>query len=82
MRGKLEPAQLYHEVLQHRWFMSEKAGKDVGRDVAVKDYIQKILVNKPEEKAIIGSKIDSELDDTQEMRIVFPAEMEDIDEVT
>jgi hypothetical protein len=82
MRGKLEPAELYHEVLQHRWFLSEKAGKDVGRDVAVDDYIKKILVNKPEEKAIIGSKIGSELDDTQEMRIVFPNELEDIDEVS
>ena len=80
MRGKLEPAELYHEVLQHRWFMSEKAGKDVGRDVAVEDYVKKILVNKPEEKAIIGSKIGSELDDTQEMRIVFPSDIEDIDE--
>ena len=46
------------------------------------DYIKKILVNKPEEKAIIGSKIGSELDDTQEMRIVFPNELEDIDEVS
>lgn len=82
MRGKLEPAELYHEVLQHRWFLSEKAGKDVGRDIAVDDYIKKILVNKPEEKAIIGSKIGSELDDTQEMRIVFPNELEDIDEVS
>ncbi len=81
MRGKLEPAELYHEVLQHRWFMSEKAGKDVGRDKAVADYVKSILVNKPEEKAIIGSKIGSEMDDTQEMRIVFPSELEDIDEV-
>ena len=81
MRGKLEPAELYHEVLQHRWFLSEKAGKDVGRDKAVDDYVKSILVNKPEEKAIIGSKIGSELDDTQEMRIVFPSELEDIDDV-
>jgi hypothetical protein len=81
MRGKLEPAELYHEVLQHRWFMSEKAGKDVGRDKAVADYVKSILVNKPEEKAIIGSKIGSEMDDTQEMRIIFPNELEDIDEV-
>ena len=26
LRGKLEPAELYHEVLEHRWFLSEQAG--------------------------------------------------------
>jgi hypothetical protein len=30
MRGKLEPAELFHEVLEHRWFLSERAGQDVG----------------------------------------------------
>ena len=29
MRGKLEPAELYHEVLEHRWFLSERAGQEV-----------------------------------------------------
>ena len=24
LRGKLEPAELYHEVLEHRWFLSEQ----------------------------------------------------------
>ena len=27
LRGKLEPAELYHEVLEHRWFLSEDAGR-------------------------------------------------------
>ena len=34
-RGKLEPAELFHEVLEHRWYLSERAGHDVpdrGRD--------------------------------------------------
>ena len=26
LRAKLEPAELYHEVLEHRWFLSEQAG--------------------------------------------------------
>ena len=29
MRGKLEPAQIFHEVLEHRWFMSEREGCSV-----------------------------------------------------
>ena len=30
LRGKLEPAEVFHEVLEHRWFLSEQAGHDVG----------------------------------------------------
>ena len=29
LRGKLEPAELYHEVLEHRWFLSEQAGQEI-----------------------------------------------------
>ncbi len=54
LRGKLEPAQLFHEVLDHRWFMSEAAGRDVGLDAALRSYIDNVLVFKPDEKAVIG----------------------------
>lgn len=53
LRGKLEPAQFFHEVLDHRWFMSEKAGTDIGLPAAADSYVKNILVFKPDEKAII-----------------------------
>ncbi|GAA4197506.1 MULTISPECIES: DUF4032 domain-containing protein [Microbispora] len=53
LRRKLEPAQLFHEVLDHRWYMSEAAGKDVGLDAAVRSYVDNVLVYKPDEKAVI-----------------------------
>ncbi|MEW9532217.1 DUF4032 domain-containing protein [Microbispora sp. NPDC049125] len=53
MRRKLEPAQLFHEVLDHRWYMSEAAGKDVGLKAAVRSYVDTVLVHKPDEKAVI-----------------------------
>ncbi|MER6177391.1 DUF4032 domain-containing protein [Streptosporangium sp. NPDC001681] len=53
LRGKLEPAQFFHEVLDHRWFLSEEAGNDVGLPAAVNSYVKNILVFKPDEKAII-----------------------------
>ena len=28
-RGKLEPAEVFHEVLVHRWYLSERAGHEV-----------------------------------------------------
>ena len=53
LRRKLEPAQLFHEVLDHRWYMSEAAGKDVGLEAAVRSYVENVLVHKPDEKAVI-----------------------------
>ena len=55
MRGKLEPAELFHEVLEHRWFLSERAGRDVGITKAVQSYVRDILVTKPDEKAVLGA---------------------------
>jgi tRNA A-37 threonylcarbamoyl transferase component Bud32 len=55
MRGKLEQAEVFHEVLEHRWFLSEQAGRDVGIQEAVRDYVRKVLVNKPDERAVLGA---------------------------
>jgi hypothetical protein len=43
LRGSMDPAELYHELLEHRWYMSERAQHDIGLDVAVKDYVENIL---------------------------------------
>ena len=72
MRGKLEPAQIFHEVLEHRWFMSEKAGKSVQFDDAVADYVTNVLAKKPDEAAVLGAKPGNDLEDTQVLRIVLP----------
>ena len=61
--GKLEPAELFHEVLEHRWYMSERAGTDVPIRLAVRDYIDQVLPAKPDEKAVLGV-------DTVEMPVV------------
>ncbi|GAA2121486.1 DUF4032 domain-containing protein [Kocuria atrinae] len=52
MRRKLESAEIVHEVLEHRWFMSEKAGKDIPTGKAVTDYVQSQLAKRPDEKDI------------------------------
>ena len=43
LRGRVEPAQLFHEVLENRWYLGEKLGRDVGLDFATADYIEKVL---------------------------------------
>jgi hypothetical protein len=43
LQGRVEDAQLFHEVLEHRWYLGEKAGHDVGLDFATNDYITSVL---------------------------------------
>lgn len=43
LRGRVEDAQLFHEVLEHRWYLGERAGRDVGLDFATQDYIAQVL---------------------------------------
>jgi hypothetical protein len=54
LRGKLEPAELYHEVMVHRWYLSEDRGFDVGLVDAVQSYVNRVLPLKPDEAAILG----------------------------
>jgi hypothetical protein len=72
LRGKLEPAQIFHEVLEHRWFMSERAGSSVPFEDAIDDYVTTILATKPDEQAVLGARIGTPSDDTAALRIVLP----------
>ena len=47
--GKLEPAEIYHQVLEHLWFLSEAAGGDVGLGEAVTSYVRDVLTPAPDE---------------------------------
>lgn len=42
-RSQIEPAQFFHEVLDHRWFLAEKAGHDVPMSEAVTSFIKNVL---------------------------------------
>ncbi len=48
LRGRLPPAEIFHEVLEHRWYMSEAAGRDVGTTAAAKAYVEQVLSAAPE----------------------------------
>ena len=54
LRGKLEPAQIFHEILDHRWFLSERQRRDVPMAEAAASYIDAVLRHRPDEKAVLG----------------------------
>ena len=48
LRGRLAPTEIFHEILEHRWYMSEKAGRDVGTTAAARSYFRRVLPQAPE----------------------------------
>ena len=54
LQGRLPAAEIFHQVLEHRWFLSERAKKDVGIDEAVRSYIASELPRRPPERIVIA----------------------------
>ncbi len=50
LRGRRAAAELFHELLEHRWFLSERAGKDVGLDATIPSYVDTVLRPAPDER--------------------------------
>jgi tRNA A-37 threonylcarbamoyl transferase component Bud32 len=50
LRGRLEPPEVFHEILEHRWFLSERSGHPVRTVDAARDYIDNVLTVRPEEE--------------------------------
>ncbi|MGH3498351.1 MAG: DUF4032 domain-containing protein [Nocardioidaceae bacterium] len=42
-RATVEPQEFFHDVLTHRWFLSERAGKEVDLLEAARDYVGSIM---------------------------------------
>lgn len=49
LQAKREPAQLFHELLDYRWFAAERSGYDIAPDEAVRGYIHDVLQALPDE---------------------------------
>ena len=48
LRDRLAPAEIFHEILEHRWYMSERAGRDVGTTAAARSYFERVLPQVPQ----------------------------------
>jgi hypothetical protein len=53
LRDKRQAAEVFHEILQHRWYLSERRGADVGLQAAVEDYVATVLPHAPDERAVL-----------------------------
>ncbi|EMY32989.1 hypothetical protein D477_017277 [Arthrobacter crystallopoietes BAB-32] len=53
LSGKLEPAEVVHQVLEHRWYISEAQHRNVPLAEAVQAYIDDVLRHRRDEAAIV-----------------------------
>jgi hypothetical protein len=54
LRGRLEPAEVFHELLEHRWFMSQEEERSVSLPEATTAYINDVLRHRRDERLLIN----------------------------
>ncbi len=59
LRAKLEPAEVFHQVLEHRWYMSQEKGASVPISEVLTSYINDVLRHRRDEATIMGPPTDT-----------------------
>lgn len=59
LRGKLEPAEVFHQLLEHRWYMSQQAGRNVPVAEALTDYIDNVLRHRRDEVTVVAPQTEA-----------------------
>jgi hypothetical protein len=53
LKGRLEPAEMFHQLLDHRWYISQNENRDVPLAEAVTSYIDNVLRHRRDEATMI-----------------------------
>ncbi len=56
LRDRREPAELFHELLEHRYYLSEAAGHEVDNETALRSYLESVLPFQPKERVIFDDE--------------------------
>ncbi len=54
LKGRLEPAEVFHQLLEHRWFMAQNQGRDIPLAEAVSSYMNVVLRHRRDEATMIN----------------------------
>jgi hypothetical protein len=52
LRSHLEPAEMFHQLLEHRYLMAERRGVEVRTSEALEDYVAEVLTLTPAERQL------------------------------
>ncbi len=57
LRGRLDAPELFHELLEHRYYLSEAADREVDNTTAIRSYLDSVLRFRPQEKVIYDPEV-------------------------
>lgn len=57
LSAKLERAEIFHEVLEHRWHLAEALGRAVPLEEAARSYVETVLRFRPDEEAMLDQAL-------------------------
>jgi hypothetical protein len=60
--GSREAPELFHELLEHRYFLSEAEGHEVDNDTALASYVETVLRARPPERLLLDDGADADAD--------------------
>lgn len=52
LRGRLEPPEIFHQLLEHRYYLSEQAGQAVDTEEALRSYLDTVLRHRRDERLL------------------------------
>lgn len=70
LKGKLEPAEVFHQLLEHRWQLSRDEDRDVPLAEALTSYVRDVLQHRRDEATVIAPPTES---------IALPGDVDDED---
>ncbi len=53
LADRLEPPEFFHQVLDHTWYLSEQAGRDIGLVEGAQDFVANVLHELPSTEVIL-----------------------------
>jgi hypothetical protein len=71
LRARLEPAEMFHQLLDHRWYMSQNEARDIPLAEALNSYVDVVLRHRRDEATVINPPTGS---------ITMPTEVVDEDD--
>jgi hypothetical protein len=54
LRNKLEPAEVFHQLLDHRWYLSQQENRNVPLAEALSSYVDTVLRHRRDEMTVVG----------------------------
>ncbi len=61
LRTRLDAPQIFHEILEHRWYLSQERGRDVPTPEAVRSYVDGYLARRQDERVFLSEPDTAEI---------------------